>query len=131
MTTEQRSKTMRAVKSRDTGPEMVVRRLTHRMGYRYRLHRADLPGKPDLAFSSRRAVIFVHGCFWHGHQCKRGARTPKTNTDYWTAKIARNIERDKDHRTRLKRLKWRSLILWECELKDEDGLRAKIRRFLG
>ena len=131
MTNDQRSRIMRAVKSQDTGPEMIVRRFTHRMGYRFRLHRADLPGKPDLVFPSRRAVIFVHGCFWHGHQCKRGARTPKNNSEYWTAKIARNIERDKDHGRRLERLKWRAMILWECELRDEQRLRAKIRRFLG
>ena len=131
MTSSERSRIMRSVKGRDTGPEMIVRRLTHKMGYRFRLHRADLPGNPDLVFPSRRAAVFVNGCFWHGHGCKRGARTPKTNTEYWTAKIARNLERDKEHRSRLKSLKWRSLVLWECQLKDERRLRAKIRRFLG
>lgn len=131
MTSTERSRIMRSVKGRDTGPEMIVRRLTHKMGYRFRLHRADLPGNPDLVFPSRRAAVFVNGCFWHGHGCKRGARTPKTNTEYWTAKIARNLERDKEHRSRLKSLKWRSLVLWECQLKDERRLRAKIRRFLG
>ena len=131
MTSSERSRIMRSVKGRDTGPEMIVRRLTHKMGYRFRLHRADLPGNPDLVFPSRRAVVFVNGCFWHGHGCKRGARTPKTNSEYWTAKIARNLERDKAHRSRLKGLKWRSLVLWECQLKDERRLRAKIRRFLG
>ena len=90
---EQRSETMRAVKSRDTKPEMCVRRLLHRMGYRYRLHKESLAGKPDIVFPSRRRVIFVHGCFWHGHDCKRGNRIPATNTEYWTKKISRNVGR--------------------------------------
>ena len=93
MTSELRSRTMRAVKGRDTKPEMAVRRLLHRMGYRYRLHRKELPGRPDIVFGSRRKVIFVHGCFWHGHSCKRGNRLPKTNAEYWQTKIARNVER--------------------------------------
>ena len=122
---------MRAVKSHDTGPEKVVRRAAHRLGYRFRLHRADLPGKPDLAFPGRHAAIFVHGCFWHGHDCKRGARTPKTNTGYWTAKISRNVARDRKQLRGLKAQDWRSLIIWECEIKDERRLAAQIRRFLG
>ena len=130
MTTADRSRIMRAVKSRDTGPELLVRRLTHRMGYRYRLHRSDLPGKPDLAFPGRRAAIFVHGCFWHGHSCKRGARAPKTNAAYWSAKVVGNAARDAEQANKLKRLGWRVLVLWECELKDEHRLTAKIRRFL-
>jgi len=101
------------------------------MGYRFRLHRADLPGKPDLIFPRRRAVIFVHGCFWHGHQCRRGARIPKTNTDYWTVKIRRNMVRDEDHRARLEVAGWRTLILWECELNDASGLTDRLRKFLG
>lgn len=89
-----RSRTMRAVRSANTKPEMIVRRMLHNAGFRYRLHRADLAGKPDLVFVSRRKVIFVHGCFWHGHGCKRGARVPKTNQNYWINKIERNRERD-------------------------------------
>lgn len=131
MPSELRSRIMRAVKSRDTGPEMIVRRLAHGMGYRYRLHSAGLPGKPDLAFPGRKAVIFVHGCFWHGHRCKRGARVPKSNTAYWTAKIARNWSRDRKALAGLKRAGWRALVVWECELKSERGLANKIRRFLG
>lgn len=122
---------MRAVKGRDTSPELLVRRLAHRMGYRFRLHRDDLPGKPDLTFPARRAVIFVHGCFWHGHSCKRGARIPKSNSGYWTAKIARNVARDARHTKRLKADGWRVLVLWECGLKDQAKLSSRINAFLG
>lgn len=128
-TPDQRSRTMRAVKSRDTKPEMFVRRLLHRIGYRYRLHRPDLPGKPDLVFPSRRKVIFVHGCFWHGHDCTRGARVPASNTDYWVAKIGRNVERDRRTLTQLAEAGWAALVLWECEL--DDGLTRRLRKFLG
>lgn len=127
---EDRSRIMRAVKGRDTSPEMIVRRLLHHLGYRYRLHRPDLPGKPDLAFPSRRKAIFVHGCFWHGHDCARGARAPKTNQDYWTAKIARNKARDADTIGRLRDLGWSALTVWECELKDRDVLADRLRSFL-
>jgi DNA mismatch endonuclease (patch repair protein) len=131
MTDVLRSRIMRAVKSADTGPEMVVRRLAHSMGYRYRLHRSDLPGKPDLAFPARRAVVFVHGCFWHGHDCKRGARAPKANADYWALKLARNVARDREQLARLESVGWRSLVVWECELSDARRLRSRLRRFLG
>ncbi len=127
---EQRSKIMRAVKGKDTGPELLVRRLLHSRGYRYRLHRTDLPGKPDLTFPARRRVVFIHGCFWHGHDCKRGAREPKSNVAYWRAKIARNRERDREHQRALKRGGWAALTLWECELKDDDALLRRLKRFL-
>jgi DNA mismatch endonuclease (patch repair protein) len=130
MTSVERSQTMRAVKSRDTGPEMAVRRLAHSMGYRYRLQGAWLPGKPDLMFTKRRAVIFVHGCFWHGHDCKRGARAPKTNAAYWASKIARNRARDAEHIASLKTAGWRALVVWECELKNDLKLKRRIARFL-
>ncbi len=120
---------MRAVKSRDTKPELVVRRLAHGLGYRYRLHRADLPGKPDLTFPGRRKVVLVHGCFWHGHDCARGARVPKNNRDYWTAKIARNQARDAKDRSRLGEMGWSVLTVWECETKD-PGLETRLRAFL-
>lgn len=129
-TREHRSRVMRAVKSSDTKPELIVRRLIHRLGYRYRLHRADLPGKPDLVFASRRKVIFVHGCFWHGHDCARGARTPKTNADYWGLKIARNRARDERARAALEQAGWAVLIVWECELKDNEALAEILIRFL-
>ena len=121
---------MRAVKGRDTAPEMVVRRLLHRMGYRYRLHRNDLPGKPDVVFGQRRKVIFVHGCFWHAHSCKRGNRMPATNSDYWRAKIARNVERYTYQLDRLMAQGWTVLTLWECELRDEDVLIVRLKSFL-
>ncbi len=130
MPSAQRSEIMRAVKSRDTKPEMFVRRLLHRMGYRYRLHRPDLPGKPDIVFSSRKKVIFVHGCFWHGHSCKRGNRQPKTNADYWRAKIERNVERFAGQLEDLAQKGWTGLVLWECELSKESNLRARLIQFL-
>lgn len=129
-TPEVRSRIMRAVKSGDTAPELLVRSLAHRMGYRFRLHRKDLPGKPDIVFPGMRKAIFVHGCFWHGHDCARGARMPKSNRDYWTKKIARNKERDRAVRAALRRSGWTSLVVWECDLKDEKGLKAEVRKFL-
>lgn len=121
---------MRAVKSRDTKPEMLVRRAAHALGYRFRLHRKDLPGSPDLVFPARKKVIFVHGCFWHGHECARGARTPKTNTDYWRAKIARNVARDARARSALDALGWETLTIWECELKKDTRLAERLKSFL-
>lgn len=126
-----RSATMRAVKGKNTTPELVVRRLTHSLGYRYRLHQSDLPGRPDLVFSARRKAIFVEGCFWHGHGCRRGARIPKENRDYWTAKIARNKARDVQNRERLRELGWAVLTVWECEMKDRTILSDRLVAFLG
>lgn len=125
-----RSKMMRAVKGRDTGLEMTVRRIVHGMGYRYRLYRKDLPGKPDLVFPRRHKVIFVHGCFWHQHTCARGARSPKSNQSYWEPKLARNKQRDAEHEARLHELGWAVLVIWECDTKDLDALKVKIRNFL-
>ncbi|MDP2621360.1 MAG: very short patch repair endonuclease [Hyphomicrobiales bacterium] len=127
---EQRSRIMRAVKDKDTSPELIVRRLLHHHGYRFRLHRRDLPGKPDLVFPARRKVIFVHGCFWHGHDCKRGDRIPKTNTAYWTAKIDRNRQRDRRHRDELRRRGWQVFVIWECQLRDKPASLDKVTRFL-
>jgi len=121
---------MRRVKGRDTRPEMVVRRALTRLGARYRLHRKDLPGCPDVAMPGRRLAVFVHGCFWHGHDCARGARVPKQNRDYWTAKVARNRMRDVDARAALEAMGWRVETLWECELKDAAGLEARLRQLL-
>lgn len=126
-----RSAVMRAVKGRNTAPELLVRRLLHSLGYRFRLHRRDLPGKPDLVFPIRRKAIFVHGCFWHGHDCPRGARVPKENRDFWMAKIARNRQRDKTNLRGLQEQGWQALVLWECELKDEAALRRRLADFLG
>ncbi|MDE0332847.1 MAG: very short patch repair endonuclease [Nitrospinae bacterium] len=128
---EDRSRTMRAVKGHDTGPEMIVRRLAHGMGYRYRLHRKDLPGKPDLVFPAKRKVIFVHGCFWHQHACPRGARSPKSSRDYWIPKLKRNKERDVQNQRLLREMGWDVLVIWECEMKDRDALKERISAFLG
>jgi DNA mismatch endonuclease (patch repair protein) len=125
-----RSEIMRRVRAKDTKPERLVRRILTDLGYRYRLHRSDLPGKPDIAFVSRKKAIFVHGCFWHGHDCKRGARVPRANRDYWVAKIGRNRERDAANARRLAEMGWRSLALFECELKDADGVSVRLALFL-
>ncbi len=130
-TKEHRSWTMSRVKSKDTAPEMVVRRLVHSLGYRYRLHGAALPGKPDLVFAGRRKVIFVHGCYWHGHDCKRGARIPATRQDYWLKKIGRNRERDAVNVSSLEQLGWDVLVVWECEMKDRVALTDQLKAFLG
>jgi DNA mismatch endonuclease (patch repair protein) len=127
---EKRSAIMRAVRDRDTRPELAVRRLTHRLGFRFRLHRRELPGKPDLVFQSKHKIIFVHGCFWHGHDCPKGRRTPKTNAIYWEEKIRRNSQRDAQHISQLEALGWNVLTIWECELKDVVALTEIIKRFL-
>jgi DNA mismatch endonuclease (patch repair protein) len=125
-----RSAVMRAVKSRNTSPEMKVRALLRAIAPGYRLHRAELPGKPDIAYVGRKRAIFVHGCFWHGHDCARGARAPKANAAYWRAKIDRNRARDARNLESLQALGWRAMVVWECELKDEAALRARLAAFL-
>ena len=125
-----RSAIMRAVKSRDTSPERSVRRLLRPIAPGYRLNRSDIPGTPDIAYIGRKQAIFVHGCFWHGHDCKRGARAPKANADYWSQKIARNKSRDVETQARLEALGWRVLTLWECELKDEPATIERLTAFL-
>ena len=127
---EVRRRTMQAVKSKDTAPELTVRRLVHGMGYRFRLHRKDLPGKPDIVLPGRRKVVFVHGCFWHGHSCPRGAREPKNNARYWRDKIDRNRTRDSSCLRQLETLGWKTLVIWECQLRSEARLTTRIRRFL-
>ena len=129
----ERSRNMAAIKSKDMKPEIAVRKLVHALGYRYRLHRRDLPGKPDLVFGPRRKVIFVHGCFWHLHPKKncRDARRPKSNTGYWTPKLTRNIARDAANTAALKAMGWRVLVIWECETGDETRLRARLKLFFG
>jgi len=128
---DERSAIMARVKSKDTTPEMIVRRLTFRLGYRYRLHDNRLPGKPDLVFPGRRKVIFVHGCYWHGHDCRAGRNRPASNIEYWNKKLSRNCERDKEHQKLLKKSGWNYLILWECELKESGSLEKRLRKFLG
>ncbi len=122
---------MRRVKGRDTAPELKVRRILWRLGARYRLHRKDLPGKPDIVLPSRKLAIFVHGCFWHGHDCARGSRVPKANRDYWLGKVGRNRARDIETRARLEAMGWRVLVMWECSLKVEARLESVLKEGLG
>jgi len=128
---EERSRIMSRVRSKGTGPEKKVRSFLHHLGYRFRLHRKDLPGNPDIVFPSRKKVIFVHGCFWHRHDCKAGRKIPKTNTEYWTEKISRNVVRDAEQSYSLQAAGWERLIIWECEMRDEEQLKTKILEFLG
>ena len=121
---------MRAVKSRDTGPELAVRAMLREIAPGYRLHRADLPGKPDIVYGRRKLAIFVHGCFWHGHDCARGARAPRDNAEYWRTKIARNRARDAANLEKLAALGWRALVVYECALKDRETLRATLQAAL-
>ncbi|MDE2849334.1 MAG: very short patch repair endonuclease [Acidobacteriota bacterium] len=127
----QRSQIMSRIRSEGTKPEIAVRRLTHSLGYRYRLHRKDLPGTPDLVFPSRRKVIFVHGCFWHQHRDCDHMHVPQSNRDYWLPKLRRNAERDSKHERRLAELGWKTLVLWECEVSQGgEALGERIRDFL-
>ena len=121
---------MRRVKGRNTTPEMQVRRALTRLGARYRLHRKDLPGSPDVVLPGRRLALFVHGCFWHGHDCARGSRVPKANREYWTAKVGRNKARDVQAHEALVAQGWRVETLWECDLKDAAALEARLRTLL-
>lgn len=130
MTPEQRSRTMARVRSKNTKPELRVRALLHRMGFRFRLHRRDLPGTPDLVLPKHRAAIFVHGCFWHAHPGCARATMPSTRMEFWTTKLARNVERDAKKLRELQAAGWRVLVLWECETRDAEALEARLRGFL-
>ena len=125
-TKQQRSFNMSRIAGRNTVPEMRVRRILHALGFRYRLHRRDLPGKPDLVFPGARAILFVHGCFWHMHGCKYGKPVPATNVSFWAEKRRGNVERDKRNRKALRDDGWRVFEVWECHTRDEDALRAKL-----
>ena len=127
---QKRSEVMRAIKGRGTGPELIVRRLIWSLGGRYRLNRADLPGKPDIVLAGRRLAIFVHGCFWHGHDCARGARVPKANRDYWMAKVASNRRRDAAARIALEADGWRIETVWECALRRPETVTAAAAAWL-
>lgn len=126
----ERSERMRRIGSSDTKPEMRVRRLTYALGYRYRLHRKDLPGSPDLVFASRRKVIFVHGCFWHLHERCQQYRLPRTRLDFWMPKLRANRDRDQRQQRALRELGWDVLVVWECETRDAEGLASRITSFL-
>jgi DNA mismatch endonuclease (patch repair protein) len=133
LTPVERSERMSRIRGKHTGPEMIVRRLVHRMGYRYRLHGKGLPGRPDLVFPARQRVIFVHGCFWHRHgdsACKL-ARLPKSRRDFWIPKLDANKVRDVENQKKLRSLRWKSLVIWECQLKKPLLLERKISSFLG
>ena len=121
---------MSRIGSKHTRPELVVRSLLHRMGYRYRLHRKGLPGRPDIVFIGRKKAIFVHGCFWHGHCCKIG-KLPKSNLEFWVTKIDRNRARDLEKRSELEQVGWSVDEVWQCEIKDIQSLEARLRSFLG
>ena len=129
LTGEQRSANMAAIRGKNTAPEMLIRSILHRLGYRFRLHRRDLPGTPDIVFPARKGVMFVHGCFWHGHKCPRGV-VPSSNVDFWQTKIAKNRERDRRAQRQLRREGWKVLIIWECEMKNKDKLAKRLSRFL-
>ncbi len=132
VTPERRSEIMSNIRSSGMKPEMTVRRIVHGMGYRYRLHLKELPGKPDLVFLRRRKVIFVHGCFWHQHgdpACNI-VRRPRSNRDYWLPKLERNAARDSEHLTSLRELGWDALVLWECEVKASNSIAERVRKFL-
>jgi DNA mismatch endonuclease Vsr len=120
---------MSAVRVKNTLPELAVRSLLYRLGYRYRLHAADLPGRPDIVFRKRSCAVFVNGCFWHGHKCPRGA-PPSSNIEFWRLKIDKNRERDRRVQKKLRQDGWRVLTIWECETKDEARLERLLRRFL-
>lgn len=131
MSSAQRSATMRSIKGKNTKPEMIVRRLLHASGYRYRVHCREIPGTPDIAFTKRRKVIFIHGCFWHRHAGCARASTPKTNASFWENKFLKNIERDKRVQNELKHGGWSFLIIWECEIRNLNCLKKKLQSFLG
>lgn len=130
LTPTQRSERMARIKSKDTKPELAVRRLVHSMGFRYRLHDKGLPGRPDLVFAGRRKLIFVHGCFWHRHGDCRLARLPKSRLDFWKPKLDANVTRDRAVENQLVALGWKILTIWECEVADETQLSERIKRFL-
>ncbi|MHB1587390.1 MAG: very short patch repair endonuclease [Acidiferrobacteraceae bacterium] len=129
LTAQQRSANMRAVRSKNTAPELLVRSMLHRLGYRFRLHRRDLPGTPDIVFPARKSVLFVHGCFWHGHECPRGS-LPSSHTDFWQRKVIKNKERDSRALEQLRKDGWKSLTVWECETKYNNRLAKRLSRFL-
>lgn len=132
LTSKQRSERMSRVRGANTKPEWIVRRLVHGMGYRYRLHSLDLPGKPDLVFAGRRKILFVHGCFWHRHSDPKCplARLPKSRLDFWLPKLEGNRKRDRRDEKRLRDLGWGVMVVWECQLKNENRLAARVGRFL-
>ena len=129
-TSEKRSEIMSVVRTKNTGPELLVRKLLSAQGYRYRLHRNDMPGRPDIVFPGRCKIVLVHGCFWHGHRCTKG-QLPKSRLNYWKPKIAANKKRDARNLVELRRSGWTTLVVWQCELKNGKTLMRKLKAFLG
>lgn len=128
---ERRSENMRRIRGKDTAPELAIRKLCWELGFTgYRIHRKDLPGKPDLAWIGRRLAVFVHGCFWHGHDCAEGIRKPKSNRDYWIPKIERNQQRDAENIAALRADGWNVLVIWECEINEQGRLLKRLQKFL-
>lgn len=130
LTKEQRSRNMAAIKGANTAPELLVRSIIHRMGFRFGLHRRDLPGRPDIVLTSRKKLIFVHGCFWHIHNCRYGRVVPATNAEFWHAKRQSNVQRDKRNRKHLRDSGWEVLTIWECWTKDTSALQRRLAAFL-
>ena len=126
----QRSKVMRSVRSENTKPEVIVRQMLHALGYRFRLHRQDLPGKPDIVLPKHRKIILVHGCFWHQHPGCKDADRPQSNVEYWNGKLDRNVRRDQEHMAALAASSWQMLIVWTCETRNKEQLRRKLEAFL-
>lgn len=131
ITTERRSDNMRKIRSKDTKPEVRIRKLLFGLGYRFRLHRKDLPGTPDIVFAGRKRVIFVHGCFWHQHQDCREGRLPGSRQEYWIPKLKNNISRDQKHMVELQKLGWKVLVIWECQVTNIDRTEDMMLKFLG
>lgn len=130
LTTEQRHKCMSNIRSKNTSPEIIVRSIVHRMGYRYALHCSDLPGHPDIVLVKYKKIIFVHGCFWHMHRCRYGRVIPATRTKFWQDKRRGNVERDKRNSRKLKTMGWKILVVWECQIKKTEKLTRRLRAFL-
>jgi DNA mismatch endonuclease (patch repair protein) len=128
---ERRSYNMSRIRGKDTEPELVLRKFVFSLGHRYRLHGKNLPGKPDIIFPSKKKAIFMHGCFWHQHENCSVSHQPKSNLDYWMPKLKRTIERDKEHIKALKKLGWKTLVIWECEVETLQKMEGRILRFLG
>ena len=127
---EQRSRNMSSIKSKNTKPEIKVRKVLHSMGYRFRLHRKDLPGSPDIVLPKYKTVIFVHGCFWHRHENCKYASNPKTRKEFWENKFKTNVKRDKEIQEKIKNIGWKSVVIWECEVRNIESIEEKIKRFL-
>jgi DNA mismatch endonuclease Vsr len=127
----QRSQHMARIRSKNTGPELAIRRALFRLGYRFRLHINDLPGTPDIVFRNRRKAVFIHGCFWHAHKGCHLAKIPKTRTEYWRAKFLRNAKRDRSSKRKLRSMGWSTLTIWECQIAREEHVMRRLTRYLG